>query len=168
MRRLGGSVLGAAAVLVLAVGCGQDNDGEGAVEVGGQPEQVESSPIPEEEDPAAADIDPADPVPPSGGSAVAEANVDLSALTPEHPKLVWTEDDGKAVGAYGLGGGCTEVTAEILEETDDKVVLKLVEEVTSDEPCTMEIRYVPATAELDEQLGDRTVVVEREYIGPNG
>lgn len=167
MRRLGGSVLGVAAALLLVVGCGQ---GDETVDPGGQPktDKVEVSPIPPDEDAAAQDVDPANPVPPQGGEAVDDAKVDFSALPEGHPQLVWTEKDGTMVGAYGVGGGCTKVTAKIADESADQVVLTVTEEVTSNEACTMEIKYEPVTAELAEPLEDRSVVVEREYIGPNG
>lgn len=160
MRRLGGTVLGAAAVL-LAVACGQQEE----VGFGGQPESgssapgqgVSSKPIPSTPAP-----DPVEPAPPQGATAVPAPKVDASGLPEGYPRVAWTEGDGTVVGAYGVAsGGCVEVRGELAEQNPQRVVLRLAEKTTSTGPCTMEIRYPPVTVKLTEPLGDRTVVLQR-------
>lgn len=160
MRRLGGTVLGAAAVL-LAVACGQQDE----VGFGGQPPTTtEPSPPPASTRPIppAPTPDPVNPAPPAGAQAVATPKVDASSLPEGYPRIAWTEGDGTAVGAYGVAsGGCVEVRGELGEQNAQRVVLRLVEVTTSTGPCTMEIRYLPVTIKLAAPLGERTVVLQR-------
>jgi hypothetical protein len=158
----------AAAFALLAVACGQQED----VGFGGAPpattappttappstapESAGANPIPP------APIDPMNPQPPPGAAPVPASKVDATALPEGYPRVAWTTDGGKAVGAYGVAsGGCVEVRGELAEQNPQRVVLRLVEHTTSDGPCTMEIRYVPVAVSLAEPLGDRTVVLQR-------
>jgi hypothetical protein len=167
MRRLCATIV-AAAFALLAVACGQQEE----VGFGGAPpttappttttppttapESAGTNPVPPSQ------IDPMNPVPPKGTQPVPAAKVDASALPEGYPRVAWTSDGGKAVGAYGVAsGGCVEVRGELAEQNPQRVVLRLVEHTTSDGPCTMEIRYVPVGVSLAEPLGDRTVVLQR-------
>lgn len=162
MRRLGGTVV-AAAITLLAVACGQQED----VGFGGSPptasatdQPVSTNPIPPSEA-----QDPAAPAPPAGAQAVPESKVDASSLPEGYPTIAWTEGDGTTVGAYGVAsGGCVEVSGELAEENAQRVVLQIIERTTSTGPCTMEIRYPPVTVKLSAPLGDRTVVLHRTTV----
>lgn len=160
MRRLGATVA-AAAIVLLAAACGQQEE----VGFGGSPPTtgtsddvpVSTRPIPSGEMP-----DPMNPAPPPGAQAVPAPKVDASALPEGYPRVVWTEGDGRAIGAYGVAsGGCVEVRGEVAEQNAQRVVLRIIEHTTSTGPCTMEIRYPPVTVKLAEPLGDRTVVLQR-------
>jgi hypothetical protein len=160
MRRLGGTVLGAAALL-LAVACGQQQD----VGFGGQPPssgEPGKQPVSTRAIPPTPAPDPANPAPPPGAQSVAAPKVDAGGLPEGYPRAAWTEGDGTVVGAYGVAsGGCVEVRGELAEQNAQRVVLRLVEVTTSTGPCTMEIRYLPVTVKLASPLADRTVVLQR-------
>lgn len=87
--------------------------------------------------------------------------IDAGALPEGHPRLVWTEDGGRVVGAVGQEGGCTEVHSELREQTPQLVRFAFVEVATSPGPCTMDLRFRPLTVQLDAPLGERTVVLTR-------
>lgn len=161
MRRVHATVV--AAFALLAVACGQQEEvGFG----GAPPPTTTTSPSPESAGnssiPPPAQIDPMNPQPPPGAQPVPASKVDAGALPEGYPRAAWTTDDGRAVGAYGVANsGCAEVRGELAEQNPQRVVLRLVEHTTSDEVCTMEIRYVPVAVSLAEPLGDRTVVLQR-------
>lgn len=119
---------------------------------------VSSATIP----PPAQGVHPARPGPPPGGSAVPAAQVDSAALPEDYPRLVWTESEGRTVGAIGREGGCTQVHSELREQTSQHIRLVFVEVTTSPGPCTMDLRFRPLTVRLDAALAERTVVLERQ------
>jgi hypothetical protein len=151
------------AFALLAVACGQREE----VGFGGPPpaatapsatttESASTSPPPPTQ------IDPMNPQPPPGAAPVPASKVEASALPEGYPRVAWTTDGGRAVGAYGVAnGGCVEVRGELAEQNPQRVLLRLVEHATSPGPCTLEIRYVPVSVNLAEPLGDRTVVLQR-------
>lgn len=158
---MGVLVAGLATVAVLTA-CGDDEDGVG---FGGQPRADSTStslPVPPTVEPPVAD----GPVAPPEGTPLPPERVDATALPEGYPKLVWTLDDGAAVGMYGQGGGCTEVSTAVRDADDTTVRVAIVETTTSSGPCTMELSYPPQTVPLDEPLGERTVVLTREQVGP--
>ncbi|MGH4026367.1 MAG: hypothetical protein ACRDRV_17470 [Pseudonocardiaceae bacterium] len=112
--------------------------------------------------PPAGGVRPAWPGPPPGGSAVPVAQIDSAALPEGYLRLVWTEGDGRTVGATGQEGGCTQVHSELREQTSQHVRIAFVEVTTSPGPCTMELRYRPLTVRLDAALAERTVMLERQ------
>lgn len=112
------------------------------------------------------DGDLMNPKPPPGAVAVPPERVDASALPAGYPALVWTVGDGSTVGAYGQAGGCTEASADVVEQTAQHVVVRITETTLSAGVCTLEIRVPPLTVTLDAPLGDRTVVLQRRQIGP--
>ncbi|MCP2179924.1 hypothetical protein [Prauserella alba] len=58
-------------------------------------------------------------------------------------------------------GGCGEASAEVTGQSTDTVTVLLVEtEPAGKMMCTMDIRYPPVTVELDQPLGERTLVLE--------
>jgi hypothetical protein len=112
------------------------------------------------------DTDPMNPKPPPGSVMVPATRVDASALPPGYPTVVWMVGDGSTLGAYGQAGGCIEATADLVEQTARRVVIRITEATTSAGPCTMEIRYPPLTVTLDAPLAERTVVLQRRQLGP--
>ncbi len=91
------------------------------------------------------------------------AQIDDSALPEGYPQLVWTEEDGMSIGVVAQEGGCGKASVEIPEQTDEQVVVLMVETVPAKpQACTMDLRYPKITSELDAPLGDRTVVLKTE------
>lgn len=163
MRRLGLGI--GAGLLLFAVACGQPDQ----VGFGGAPTPTPSSaeqaaPPPNEVTPP--DGNPVDFPPPAGRTRIAAAKVDATALPQGYPSTVWVEGNSSAIGVYGQGGGCTEVTASATKQDADQVVVRIVETTTTAGACTLELRFPPLTVKLDKALGSRTVVLEREQVGP--
>lgn len=148
-----------AAVLLAALGCADWQEGVG---FGDAPDPAppsassENSPEPI----------PGNPTPPAGGTALPAAQVDATALPDGHPRLVWTRNGGRTVGVYGQEGGCSQVRADLLEQTATVVRIDLVETIPTTGPCTMDLRFPPLTVRLDEPLGQRSVLLERRTVGP--
>ncbi|MBB3051234.1 hypothetical protein FHS23_002257 [Prauserella isguenensis] len=58
-------------------------------------------------------------------------------------------------------GGCGEASAEVTDQSADTVAVLLVEtEPAGKMMCTMDMRYPPVSVELDQPLGERTLVLE--------
>lgn len=108
------------------------------------------------------------PAPPEGVRLVPAGQVDASALPEDYPRMVWFgDDDGRVLGLYGREGGCTTVNAAPREQAATAVTISLVEVTTSAGPCTMDLRFPALNVMLDAPLDDRTVVLQRETIGPS-
>jgi hypothetical protein len=135
------------AVLVLAGACGGRGDGPGPAPV---PPAVPTG--------ATAAPDPLTATPPAGGTALPPTQVDASAVPPGQPTLVWTRGGG-TLGLYGRAGGCTTARAEIVDQTAERVGLRIVRSTTGPGPCTRELRYPPLEVTLDAALGSRRVVL---------
>ena len=119
--------------------CGQPSDDVG---FGGQPPAPPPAPV------QAKPVDQRTPVPPE-------------QLSQGAPK-VWTQDGGSVVVATGSEGGCSKVHAELVEQSDKQVKIRLVDETP--EPsgiCTMDLRYPPLAVQLDAPLDQRQVVIEQ-------
>lgn len=155
MRRVG-TVLGGAALLAALAGCADQREGVG---FGGAPDTAPPSST-------APPSIPGNPSPPPGGTAISAVQVDATALPDGHPRLVWTSGNGHVVGVYGKEGGCGQVRADLLEQTATQVRIELVETIPTAGPCTMDLRFPPLSVQLDEPLGQRTVVLERRTVGP--
>ncbi|HEY6423378.1 MAG TPA: hypothetical protein VIY28_09080 [Pseudonocardiaceae bacterium] len=106
------------------------------------------------------------PTPPAGAPALPSDQIDASALPSGYPRLVWTQGDGRALGLYGQEGGCTYVHSDLREQTPRLVRIALVEVTTRSGPCTKELRFLALATQLDAPLGGRTVVLERQTVGP--
>jgi hypothetical protein len=105
--------------------------------------------------------DPLTAAPPQGGTVVDAARVDTAGLPPGFPTLVWTRGaDG--LGVYGRAGGCTEARAEVVAQDASRVEVRVVQQRTSPDPCTRELRYPPLEVRLDAPLGERRVVLRGE------
>lgn len=101
--------------------------------------------------------------PPAGGEAVAKQRIDSSQLPKGYPQLVWTEDDGRSLGVVAQEGGCGKASVEVPEQTDEQVVVVMVETQPAEpRSCTMDLRFPKITTELDAPLADRTVVLKTE------
>ena len=105
--------------------------------------------------------DPLTAAPPAGGVVVDAARVDATGLPPGFPTLVWTQGTDR-LGVYGRAGGCTEARAEVVAQDATRVEVRVVQERTSPDPCTRELRYPPLEVRLDAPLGERRVVLRGE------
>ena len=155
MKRLG-TVVGAGVLLLLVSACANQPENQNASEE--RPTATSES----TSESATPDRQPAR-TPPAGGTSVAAAQLDTSALPEGYPVLVWTEDDGATVGVVAQEGGCGRASVEIPEQTEAQIVVLMVETQPSvQQMCTMDLRYPKLTTELDQPLGDRKVVLKSE------
>lgn len=161
MRRVGIALAGTALLGALA-GCAEQPAGIG---YGGAPDSAPPVSTGPGAPPSLPPV-PDGPRPPPGGRELPAVQVDPAALPQDYPRLVWTERGGTVIGAYGRGGGCTDVHAELTEQTPEAVRMTLVEVTTSSGPCTMDLRFPPLTVALDAPLGERVVILQREEVGP--
>ncbi len=107
---------------------------------------------------------PADPLtadPPPGTTALDASRVEARDLPPGFPTLVWTRGP-RTLGVYGRAGGCTEASAQVVDQTADAVTLRVVQATTSTGPCTRELRYPPLEVTLAADLATRRVVLTGE------
>ncbi|HEX2132079.1 MAG TPA: hypothetical protein VHH15_10995 [Actinophytocola sp.] len=101
--------------------------------------------------------------PPSGGERVAPDRIDAAALPKGYPVLVWTEDDGRTLGVVAQEGGCGKASLEVPVQNETQVVVTMIETVPSEpKMCTMDLRYPKLTTELEQPLGERTVVLKND------
>jgi hypothetical protein len=153
-----GTAVGAGVLLLLGSACGST---QGNGEPAAAPPAASSTQAP----PAAGGIQPdRQPArtPPDGATAVPAAQIDYTKLPKGYPQLVWVDGAGTSLGAVAQEGGCGRVQAEISDQAADKVILTLVEvQPAKPRPCTMDLRYPKVSAQLEQPLGARTVVVQR-------
>jgi hypothetical protein len=151
------ALLGAA---LLLAGCGGTSSpppagSSGApptIATGAPPGGTSTPPVP---------VDPLVASPPDGATALDASRVDTSGLPPGFPTLVWTRGP-RTVGVYGRAGGCTEATAQLVDQTPEAVTVRVVQTTTSPGPCTKELRYPPLEVTLAADLGQRRVVLTGE------
>jgi predicted small secreted protein len=105
--------------------------------------------------------DPLTATPPDGTTALDASRVEARGLPPGFPTLAWTRG-ARTLGVYGRAGGCTEASAQVVEQTADAVTLRVVQTTTSTGPCTRELRYPPLEVTLADDLGARRVVLTGE------
>ncbi|WP_245780220.1 hypothetical protein [Actinopolyspora lacussalsi] len=163
MRRLP-TLLGAGVMLFALTACGE---GRSDVGFGAQP-----PPPPSEQQRSRIAPDDGAAGPPGRkpkGTEVPAEQVDASALPEGYPSELWTRNSGRKLVAIGQEGGCGSVRAQVTGQSAERVELVLVEENPNPSgPCTMDLRYPPVVAPIDEPLGDRTVVLtEREVDVPS-
>ncbi|MBN6041406.1 hypothetical protein [Amycolatopsis sp. 195334CR] len=107
--------------------------------------------------------EPADPADPEAGTTIPEQKIDAAKLPEGFPKKVAMVADGKVLSIGAQEGGCGKASLEIKEQSAEKVVVNVVEtEPGGNVACTMDIRYPTLTVELEQPLGERTVVLEHE------
>ncbi|MCD2197316.1 hypothetical protein LQ327_28480 [Actinomycetospora endophytica] len=106
-------------------------------------------------------VDPLVADPPDGTTALPTSQVDSSGLPPGFPTLAWTRGP-RTVGVYGRAGGCTQATAQLVDQTPTAVTVRVVQTTTSTGPCTRELRYPPLEVTLAADLGQRRVVLTGE------
>jgi hypothetical protein len=149
MRHIG-TVVGTGVLLLVISACGgAQNAGTGAG--GGQ--ELPTATSPSELPP---NVAPGE-VPPDGKPVV---KLDANGLTPDHPRTVWTQGDGKTVGVVAQEGGCGKASASVLEQNASTVKIELLETLPlTKQMCTMDIRFPPLTVQISEPLGERTVVL---------
>ncbi|HUQ59344.1 hypothetical protein [Lentzea sp.] len=149
MRHIG-TVVGTGVLLLVISACGSaQNASPGA---GGGP-TLPTATSPSEAPPG---IAPGE-VPPDGTPVT---KIDTNALTPDYPRTVWTQGDGRTVGVVGQEGGCGKASASVLEQNASAVKIELLETTPlTKQMCTMDIRFPPLTVQLSEPLGERTVVL---------
>lgn len=164
MRALRMTVLFPSALLgvaLLLAGCGGNPSsppnpgpptGVPTVATGAPPGGTSTPPVPP---------DPLTAEPPAGTTALDPSRVDVRGLPPGFPTLVWTRGP-RTLGVYGRAGGCTEASAQVVEQTPREVTLRVVQTTTSPGPCTRELRYPPLEVTLAEDLGTRQVVLTGE------
>jgi hypothetical protein len=105
---------------------------------------------------------PAEP-PAAGRTPVAAAQLDAAALPPGYPREVSVGPDGKTLMVKAQEGGCGHALAEAQEQSDQRVVVNLVETIAqTHQMCTMDIRYPTVSVQLAAPLGNRTVVLHSE------
>ena len=105
--------------------------------------------------------DPLTATPPDGTTALDASRVEARGLPPGFPTLAWTRG-ARTLGVYGRAGGCTEASAQVVDQTADAVTLRVVQTTTSTGPCTRELRYPPLEVTLADDLGARRVVLTGE------
>ncbi|NMO89833.1 hypothetical protein [Actinomycetospora sp. TBRC 11914] len=122
------------------------------VATGAPPGGTSTPPVPP--DPLTAD-------PPDGTTALDPSRVEARGLPPGFPTLVWTRGP-RTLGVYGRAGGCTEASAQVVEQTAQEVTVHVLQTTTSTGPCTRELRYPPLEVTLAQDLGTRRVVLTGE------
>jgi hypothetical protein len=152
MRRL--ATVGAGVLLALSAACGATNQAGSA-----PPSELPSTTEPASEP----------QLPPGGTPAGAKlvTKLDTSQLPEGYPTKVWTEGGGSRLGLVAQEGGCSKASVEIAEQTEQRVVLNLVDSnPAKQQMCTMDMRYPSFTVTLNAPLGDRLVVLvyqQRSY-----
>jgi hypothetical protein len=164
MRHLG-VVAGAGILLVLAAGCA--GGGSGASVQPGSGLTVSSTTAPSTTAPSGSvrPVIPGTPVP-AGATPVPGNQVRASALPSQFPRTVWYDKGGTELGFYGEAGGCFTSSATVVQQTDEQVIVRLVQQQpgTGAHACPMYVRYKPMTVALAKPLGARTVVLQLSIV----
>jgi hypothetical protein len=157
MRHLG-AVLATGALIVLAAGCAK----QGTASAGSSLNTAGS--------PTTGTVVTGPALPgahlPPGAVPVAGSRVDAHALPASFAKEVWTEKGGTVLGFYGEDGGCFTSNATVTSQTDQQVVVRLIQQEpgTGAHVCPMYVRYKPMSVTLADPLGSRTVVLQLAIV----
>jgi hypothetical protein len=180
MRWIQSFVVGSV-VLLAGTACGsQDADpldgtrpADGQRPISAPGSTVTPLPMPSAEDPVPAPQPPNAPGGPvrvpdgaQGDELLPGARIDGGALPEAYPQSVATSGDGRKLLIVAQEGGCGEASAELAEQSPERVVVTLVETEPPEEKeiaCTMDIRFETVSVTLDEPLGERTVVLKYEH-----
>jgi hypothetical protein len=155
MRHLG-TVVGAGVLMLLVAGCGSHQQG-GSVAGGG----LTTSPTTGVTAPAIPGVRV-----PAGAVPVPGDQVSASSLPSAFPRIVWLEKNGTVLGLYGEVGGCFTSSATATQQTDTRVIVRLVQQEpgTGSHMCPMYLRYKPMSVPLAKPLGTRTVVLQLAIV----
>ncbi|WP_130348521.1 hypothetical protein [Herbihabitans rhizosphaerae] len=149
MNRLGTAV-GAGLLLILGAACANPQEDKPANQPG-SPNPTQTAPPPVGQ--------PGVP-PPAANTPVPPEKLDTSALPKGFKATVSRDADGRSILLVGREGGCSRASAEVAEQNQARVVIKLVETTPKDaKACTMDIRYPKLNATLAEPLGERTIAL---------
>lgn len=153
------TVAGAGVLLALGGACaGPQHD---TVQPGGAPPALTTEPPPS--GPPNSGSGESDQVPPGGSQPVVNEKMDTAGLPEGYPTKVWTQGDGKSVGLVTQEGGCGKAGVEIAEQSAATVTLLVFEAVPAKpKMCTMDLRYPYMSVNLDQPLGERTLVLRHE------
>lgn len=148
MRRIAGC---AVAALVLAGCAGSDGD-EGPAEKPPATAPSTGTPVPSDE----GSTEPA-------GAKLSGRQIDASALPKGYPVHVEVPVDATTLIVTAQESGCTKASAELLDETRERVIVLLVHTRPPGNPmCTMDIRYPKLVVQTESELGDRIVELKAE------
>ncbi|KOV79131.1 hypothetical protein ADL03_38395 [Nocardia sp. NRRL S-836] len=152
MRHIG-TVVSTGVLLLVMTACGSaQNAGTGAG--GGPTLPTATTPASPSEVPPG--IAPGE-VPPDGTPVT---KLDTNALASDYPRTAWTQGDGKTVTVVAQEAGCGKASASVLEQSASVVKIELLETLPLDKQmCTMDIRFPPLKVQLNEPLGERTLVL---------
>jgi hypothetical protein len=149
-----GTVVGTGVLLLVMTACGSAQLGSGSPGGASSLPTSSSSNVSEPTQGVAPGEIPPD------GKPVALAKIDGNGLVADHPRTVWTQGDDRTVGVVGQESGCGKVSANVLSQAADAVKIELLETLPLEKKmCTMDIRFPPLTVQLDQPLGERTVVL---------
>ena len=151
---------GIAALALLVVGCGGQQDSSPAISVAAPPSSTApSSTAPGTSVPTSPDLPNVHL--PVGAVPIAASKVDARALPSGYPRLVWTEGNGSVVGFFAEQGACTTMSASVVGQTDQAVTVRLLlSQPASTKPCPQYLVNKEMTVNLDRPLGDRTVIMQ--------
>lgn len=94
-----------------------------------------------------------------GQDEVPPTQVDGGALN-QQPRT-WTSTDGRTVRIDGTESGCDRLSAEVIAQSGDQVLITLVTtKYAQSGACTADVRPVQVDVTLDAPLGSRRIVLE--------
>jgi hypothetical protein len=100
---------------------------------------------------------------PEGTTEVPAKQIDASALPADYPRDVTTGNGGTVLSIRAQEGGCGRVSAAVVEQAAQRVVVNLKEtKAQTNQMCTMDIRTPVISATLDAPLAARTLVLTVE------
>ncbi|WP_232376132.1 hypothetical protein [Amycolatopsis aidingensis] len=152
-------LVAAFAVVLAGTACG--NQGTDTAQQPPASEQQSPGGQPVADSPEDETVPPAPPGTEEGN--VPDQRISGPDLPEGFPQEVTARKDGRTLEIVAMEGGCGKASAELAEQTAEKVVVNLVETEPKDaEACTMDIRYPTVTVRLDQPLGERTVELHYE------
>lgn len=139
------TIIGAAAGVLVLSACGQAPADQDA---GGGPSESASEQFKKQ---------PAEHEAKNG--PVSGSQLNAGGLPKDFPREASARDNRLTITAQE--GGCGEASAEVTGQSADTVTVLLVETEPADKMmCTMDIRHPEVTVDLDQPLGERTLVLE--------
>ena len=103
------------------------------------------------------------PVTQPPGTSLPTNQLDAATLPEGYPRQVVVAPDGKTLIITAQEGGCGKASAELKEQTPDRIKTVLIETTpASAQVCTMDVRYPKVTVTLADALGQRIVELSNE------